>query len=126
MDSSLRILVIDDNRDAAGLLVLLLEQLGHAGRAAFNADSGIALAESFRPQVVFLDLILPDADGSKLPEVLREAAGSPACRVYALTAHESESDRARARQAGFDGYFLKPMAPARLYNILSASPAPIV
>jgi CheY-like chemotaxis protein len=103
-----RILVVDDNRDAAETLALLLEEVGDFRvRAAFDGIAAVAAIEHFTPDLALLDIGLPGMDGYTLARRLRELL--PGVRLVALTGYGREPDRARALEAGFDAHLVKPV-----------------
>jgi signal transduction histidine kinase len=108
-----RILVVDDNEDAATLLGDLLRSVGHDVRTAHDGVSGLELVARFEPDVAILDIGLPGMDGYELAAAIRERAANRT-RVMALTGYGQQQDVARAERAGFDAHFVKPVALARL------------
>ncbi|MBN1240426.1 MAG: response regulator [Gammaproteobacteria bacterium] len=116
----LRLLIIDDNEDLArGLAMYLKETSGHEVRLAHTGQRGIAEALTFQPDAVLLDIGLPDIDGYEVARRLREQAGLREVPLIAITGFSSESDRKRAESAGFDRYFVKPVAYDVLSEVLS-------
>jgi CheY-like chemotaxis protein len=110
-----RVLVIEDNRDAAESLCLLLKMWGHEVEVAMTGVDGLAAARRFVPAVVFCDLGLPGAlDGLAVARQLRAEALFAGLRLVALTGSSHEEDKARARAAGFDQHLTKPVDPAAL------------
>ena len=105
---SRRVLVVDDNADAAESLAALLELSGHSTRVANDGDEAVRMAHEFHPDIVFLDIGMPGKDGY---EVARELRASPHTReavLVALTGWGAKDDRARSRKAGFDHHLTKP------------------
>jgi signal transduction histidine kinase len=124
---SLRLLIIDDNEDlASGLAVYLTETSGHVVRLAHSGQRGIDEARRFNPDAVLLDIGLPDIDGYEVARRLREQVGLRSVPLIAITGFSSEADRKRAKRAGFDRYFVKPVPYDVLSAVLSAhcTPAP--
>ena len=117
--SQARVLVVDDSKNAALTLALLVESWGHQTRTAFDAPAALELAESWQPEVVLLDLGLPSMDGVEVGRLLRERLG-PSLVVFAVTGYGSEEHRERCRAQGFSGYFLKPVRAAELSAALSS------
>ena len=113
-----RILVADDNPDAAGSLAMLLELEGHDVRVAHLGRAALSLAETFRPDTVFLDIGMPDLSGYEVARLLRDASWTQSLRLIALTGWGQESDRLRAMEAGFDHHLVKPVDLKRLEEIL--------
>ncbi|CDS54281.1 Chemotaxis protein methyltransferase CheR [Polaromonas sp. CG9_12] len=104
-----KILVVDDNHDAASMLGELLRLLGHEVAVTFSGLDAIALAASFEPDIIFLDIGLPDLDGYAVARQLRARPDIGATTVLiALTGYGQSEDRARTREAGFDHHLVKP------------------
>jgi CheY-like chemotaxis protein len=104
-----RILVVDDNVDAATTLGELLSALGHEVVVRFDGKSALAEAASFAPEVLVLDIGLPDFDGYELARRLRAEPATAQARYLALTGYGQAHDRTLARAAGFDHHFVKPV-----------------
>ncbi|WP_205289321.1 hybrid sensor histidine kinase/response regulator [Lysobacter sp. TY2-98] len=115
---SLRILVVDDNRDSAETLGLLLETLEIDNRVVFDGRSALRAVESYRPTAVFLDIGMPGMDGYEVARRIRELAVDARPRLIALTGWSQLSDQARTREAGFDFHMSKPADFAELQRIL--------
>jgi PAS domain S-box-containing protein len=113
-----RILVVDDNVDAAASLELLLRSLGHETRVAHDGHAALRLTEEFSPDVVLLDIGLPGLDGYEVAQRLRELKKRRAFRVVAVTGWGQEADRKRAAEAGFDLHLVKPVELAELTRAL--------
>jgi PAS domain S-box-containing protein len=108
LDSGLRVLVVDDNIDAADTLSALLEMSGHAIRVANDGYQAIDAASAFLPQVVFLDIGLPGMNGYEVARKLREIPGMESSILVALTGWGTREDRERSSEAGFDHHLTKP------------------
>jgi CheY-like chemotaxis protein len=106
---SKRVLVVDDNADAAELLAEVLQTRGHATRVAYDAISALAMAARFAPEVALLDLGLPEMDGYELARRIRALPGSGGLRLIALTGYGQSNDRRRSSEAGFDDHLVKPV-----------------
>jgi DNA-binding response OmpR family regulator len=113
-----RVLVVDDNRDAATMLSILVRTLGHTTMTAFDGDSAIALAQEFKPEVVLLDLVMPDADGNDIALGIRSQPGLEECRIFIVSAHYSAEDRMRSLRTGCEEHYGKPLDPSILVGIL--------
>lgn len=109
-----RVLVVDDNEDAAESLALLLEAKGYVTRAAFDGFEGLAAVDEFKPDVVFLDIGMPKLDGLEVARRLRAKYPDSGLRIVALTGWGQADDRERTAQAGFDAHMVKPVAFATL------------
>ncbi|HYM27892.1 MAG TPA: ATP-binding protein [Steroidobacteraceae bacterium] len=105
----LRVLIVDDNADAAETVAMLLGLAGHAPRVAHSGEAALGCAEEFQPEVVLLDLGLPGLSGHEVARRLRRTARGP-LRLVALTGWGSDEDRRQAQAAGFDHHLVKPVA----------------
>jgi signal transduction histidine kinase len=115
-----RILVVDDNRDAAETLGLLLQVQGHEVRTAHDGAAALAvLAESYLPDVVLLDISLPGMDGYEVARRLRQNPALDTVLLVALTGYGNEEVRSQAQQAGFDHYMVKPLDLDALHALLA-------
>jgi signal transduction histidine kinase/CheY-like chemotaxis protein len=119
-----RIVVVDDNRDAASSLSVLLELMGHEVRVANDGESAIALVERFRPQFVLLDLGMPGIDGYETCRRIRSQPWGDAMAIIAVTGHGDEQEMQRSAAAGFDAHFVKPLTPESLERLLSGADSP--
>ncbi len=114
-----RVLVVDDNVDAANSLAMLLELDGHGTRVAHSGTHALAVVSEFAPDVVLLDIGLPDISGYEVARRVRAMQDLPTMpRLVALTGWGSEEDRQHAAEAGFDAHLLKPVDPAGLGSVL--------
>jgi signal transduction histidine kinase len=113
-----RILVVDDNRDAAITLSLLLKASGHETAMAYNAQKAIELASTFKPQIALLDIGLPGMNGLELASLLRQA--NPDIFLVAVSGYGQAEDRARTKAAGFDEHFVKPVRLDDLLEVLAS------
>jgi DNA-binding response OmpR family regulator len=113
-----RILIVDDNVDAAASLAEVLRLSGHEVRVAHDGAWALKDAQAFRPEFVFLDLGLPGMDGFQLARSLRREAGLESARLLALTGDGHAEAREEALLAGCDQFILKPMDPAFLDSLL--------
>jgi DNA-binding response OmpR family regulator len=102
-----RVLVVDDNEDAANSLATLLEVMGYEVRTAYDGPEAIEAADDFEPAVALLDIGLPRLSGYDIARHVRERRGREVLLV-AITGWGQEDDRRRAREAGFDHHFTKP------------------
>ncbi|HWC91036.1 MAG TPA: response regulator [Pirellulales bacterium] len=106
--AQLRVLVVDDNRDAADTLAMILRIYGYATCVAYDGLAALAQAASFQPNAMVLDLGLPGLDGYMLAERFRQMPAFAETMLIALTAYRGEEYRCRTQQAGFDHYLVKP------------------
>jgi CheY-like chemotaxis protein len=118
MSKARRVLLIDDNIDAAESLAQLLALSGHDARIAADGVRGIALAEDFRPEVVFCDLGLPGMSGFEVARALRSKPCGRDIVLAALTGYGQPGDRERTAQAGFDAHLVKPVDPSVIESFL--------
>jgi PAS domain S-box-containing protein len=104
-----KVLIVDDNTDAAELLADALSAMGHETRVAYDGPSGLDTAAGFRPDIAFLDIGLPAMDGYELARRIRSELDAPNLRLVALTGYGQASDRRKSSDAGFDGHMVKPI-----------------
>ncbi len=114
-----RILVVDDNRDSADSLSMLLSMAGHDARSAYDGPQALEEAERFRPHLMLLDLGLPDMDGYEVCRRIRLQPWGQAVRVAAVTGWGQDQDRAASRKAGFDDHLVKPVGYDALGTLLA-------
>ncbi|MFL6710649.1 MAG: response regulator [Massilia sp.] len=114
-----RVLVIDDNADAADTLVAILSLLGHDAVAAHSGPEGLRAAEAQHPDVIFLDIGMPGMNGFEVAVAMRQIAGLETVRIVALTAWRDDATRARARSAGFDLHLTKPTSIEVIEGIIT-------
>ena len=116
-----RVLVVDDDPDARGLMETLLGEAGAIVRCENTAADGFEAVTKFNPSVLVFDIELPGEDGYSLIRRVRDwQDGRPRIPAIALTAYARPEDRARALRAGFDGYLAKPVDPASLTTLVDA------
>jgi PAS domain S-box-containing protein len=114
-----RVLVVDDNLDAAETLAELLALSGHDVRTAHDGPAALEAAGRFRPEVVLLDIGLPGMDGCEVARRLRGQEGATRALLAALTGYGQEEDRLRSREAGFDTHLVKPVDPKALFALIA-------
>lgn len=114
-----RVLVIDDRPDAARTLEALVHEMGHRAAYALNGDAALNLAKALQPDVIFVDLVLPDIEGHDLIRDLRAMPGLERTMIYVVSAWGSPEIRRGSREAGADGHFVKPMDIALLERLLA-------
>jgi len=113
-----RVLVVDDNIDAAATLELLLKSLGHDTCAAYDGHQALRLADEFDPDVVLLDIGMPGLDGYEVARRLRALKRERPMRIVAITGWGQDADRRRSREAGFDVHLVKPVDPTLLTRVI--------
>ena len=105
-----RILVIEDNPDNMVLTVMLLESVGHTVLPAVDAEAGLTIARTERPDLILMDIQLPGMDGLQATALLKQDPVTRVIPVVALTALAMKGDEERIRAAGCDGYIAKPIS----------------
>jgi signal transduction histidine kinase/ActR/RegA family two-component response regulator len=115
-----RVLVVDDNADAANTLCSILKLFGHEVRCVYDGPSTLSAAESFRPDVILLDIGLPGMDGYEVARRLRADSAFHATTLIAVTGYGQGADRLQSQQAGFDQHLTKPIDADMLHNIISS------
>jgi CheY-like chemotaxis protein len=113
-----RILVVEDDIDSARSLTWILRDMGHEVEYAINGYVAIDIAEKLKPQFVLLDLALPGMNGFEVCRRLKRLPGLDGMRVIAVSAYAQEEYRQRSKEAGCDGYIVKPLDPAVLEMLL--------
>jgi CheY-like chemotaxis protein len=120
---SRRILVTDDNKDAARTLAQLLKHSGHVVETAFDGAEAIKKAESWRPEVMLLDLGMPEMNGYDVCRSIRQRPWGRGMQIVALTGWGQERDRQNTHEAGFDAHLVKPVDVGLLGEVLAESKA---
>ncbi len=118
-----RILVVDDNRDSASTLAILLRLMGNVTQTANDGLEAVEVASEFRPDVVLLDLGLPKLDGYEACRRIRQQPGGSDMVIVAVTGWDQDEDRVRTSEAGFDHHLVKPVDQATLAEILASVPS---
>ena len=119
---ALRVLVIDDNVDAADALCMCLQAMGHAARAAYSGNAGLRTAQALRPDVVFCDIGMPDLNGHEVAARLRQDPAHGTVRLVALTGWGSPKDRQVCSDSGFDAHLTKPASMDDINRVLASRP----
>ena len=114
-----RILVVDDNEDAAEMLSIVLRQSGYQTQSAYRGRSAIAAVDEWAPQVVILDIGLPDMNGYEVARQLRNGGGPEGLQLIALTGWGTHEDKRKAMDAGFDVHLTKPVDAVELQRVLA-------
>ena len=120
---SRRVLVVDDNEDAAAMLIEVLRDAGHVAEMAHDGPSALRLAATFAPEVALLDIGLPVMDGFELARQFRATPSLAATHLIAVTGYGQEHDRRQSAEAGFDAHLVKPVDIAQLTELVNRSPA---
>jgi two-component system, OmpR family, response regulator len=115
-----RVLCVDDNRDSADSAALLLGAMGFDAKACYDGASALALNESFRPGVCFIDLNMPGMDGDELAVRLRSGSGWRPILIVAVTAMSDEKSVARSEIAGFNLHLVKPVDAQKLLQVVNS------
>jgi PAS domain S-box-containing protein len=113
-----RVLVVDDNVDAASMLAALVRQLGHEVEIVHDGSAALQAAEGYRPEVILLDIGMPGMNGFEVARRLRELARIPAVRIVAVTGWGKAEDRERSLEAGFDMHLIKPVELSEIQRAL--------
>ncbi len=119
--SNLRILVVDDNRDAAGSLAMLLRSMGNEVQTAFDGEAAVVCAKHFAPDAVLCDIGLPNMNGYEACKLMKQEPKTKAVLYFAITGWGQEADRNKSRESGFDYHLVKPVDPQQIISLLSHS-----
>jgi PAS domain S-box-containing protein len=119
-----RVLVVDDNRDAAESLAMVLRTLGDEVRTAYDGLGAIEAAQKFQPEAVLLDLGMPRMSGFETARRMRDLPGGEKTLLVAITGWGQERDRQRTLEAGFDAHFVKPVDAAAIRDYMRSAEAP--
>ena len=116
-----RVLIVDDNLDAAETLAMMLEILGQETRQAHDGNKALTVANEFKPEVVFMDIGLPGISGHEAAARMRKDLGMTQAYMVALSGYGTEEDRRKSLYSGFDAHIVKPLDPAALPDILATA-----
>ncbi|WAS95108.1 PAS domain S-box protein [Nannocystis punicea] len=116
-----RVLVVDDNEDSALTMAMMLRLLGHQVQTAHDGHQALAAAESFRPDIILMDMGMPRLNGYDATRQIRAKPWGAAIRIIALTGWGQDSDRLRSKEAGCDLHLVKPVSLAELKKLLASS-----
>jgi len=117
-DRKRRILVIDDNHDAADTLSMMLKLKGNNVETQYDGYQGIAAAERFLPDIVVLDIGMPGLDGYQTCQLMRGTEWGKTIRIFALTGYGQPNDFQKSTDVGFDAHLLKPVDLAELLRLI--------
>lgn len=118
-EKSLRVLIVDDHRDGTRILAMLVKAWGHDCRVAFDGATGLESATDFQPDVVMLDLVMPEVNGIELTAKLRELACFKHCLIMAVTGCTDAGSKKQVEDAGANLFLIKPVSLAVLKTLLS-------
>jgi two-component system CheB/CheR fusion protein len=118
-----QVLVVDDNRDSAKTLALVLRIAGHQVEVAFTGPDALEVAQRQQPRVVLLDLAMPGMDGYKVAQALRERAETKDAFIIAISGYGPDEHRERSQAAGINLHLLKPVQNEQLLEILRSVPS---
>jgi CheY-like chemotaxis protein/uncharacterized protein YbcI len=121
----LRVLVVDDDRDGADTFGLLVEELGNQVHVTYGGTSALDVATVFRPDLMLIDLAMPDMDGCRLVTQFRQIPAFAQTQIVAITGHADEGHKSLAMKAGFDTVLFKPVALTEIRAVL-ASVVPVL
>src|SRR5262249_8911632 len=121
-----RMLVVDDSKDGADSLVLILEMLGAEVRVAYDGPSALEILNSYHPSVMLLDIGLPGMDGYELARRIRQRPDTGDAQLIALTGWGQAQDRERSAAAGFDRHLVKPLEIDELMTVLGRGPVRVL
>jgi len=116
-----RILVVDDSKDGADSLSVVLQMMGAHTQVAYDGTSALELVGTFHPSVVLLDIGMPDMDGHTVARRIRADAGNASIKLIAVTGWGTEAERRRCAEAGFDEHWVKPVEPATLKALVAGT-----
>lgn len=116
-----RVLIVDDNRDAAESLAMLVELLGNEAAVAYDGASALSMLDEYRPSLVLLDLTMPGMSGFEVARAVRARAAHAGVRLFALSGRSADETQAETRAAGFDGQVVKPVDLPTLTALLAGS-----
>jgi two-component system, chemotaxis family, CheB/CheR fusion protein len=114
-----KILVVEDNLDSGRSLVYLLRDMGQRVEFAINGYAAQEIARRFKPEIIILDIGLPDTDGYRLARAWKSDPEMKAAKIIALTAYGTEEHKRRSQDAGIDQHIVKPLDPKRLAELIA-------
>lgn len=120
IDKTLRVLIVDDNRDGADALGLLFEELGSQVHVTYGGTQAQAVATAFRPDLMLVDLVMPDMDGCGLVMRFRQIPAFAQTKIVAITGQKGEEHKSSAMKAGFDEVLFKPVALPEIKAVLAS------
>ena len=117
---SLRVLIVDDNRDGADALGLLVEALGHQVHVTYGGKQALDVATAFRPDLMLVDLLMPGMGGCEFTKHIRQIPSFAKTQIVAVTGQKDNEDKALAMRAGFNDYLVKPASLAEIQAVLDS------
>ena len=119
-NKTLRVLIVDDNRDGADALGLLIEALGHEVHVTYGGKQALAVATAFRADLMLVDLLMPDMGGCEFTKHIRQIPSFSKTKIVAVTGQKNNEDKALAMRAGFDDFLVKPASLTEIQEILDS------
>ncbi len=116
----LRVLIVDDNRDGADALGLLVEALGHEVHVTYGGKQALDVATAFRPDLMLVDLLMPDMGGCEFTKHIRQIPSFAKTKIVAVTGQKDNEDKALAMRAGFNNFLVKPASLADIRGVLDS------
>lgn len=120
IDKSVRVLIVDDNRDGADALGLLLEALGHQVHVTYGGAQALDVATTFQPDLICVDLLMPEMDGCSFVKRIRLVSDFAKVKIVAITGQKSDESKAQAMKAGFDDFLVKPASLDAIKQVLES------
>lgn|SRR5574340_503276 len=114
-----RVLLVEDHLDTVHSMAVMLKSMGHQVQFAINGFAAIDIARSFRPDFILLDIGLPDFKGDEIARQIRWEPGLEHTKIIAITGRSDDEAKERAMSAGCEGFFVKPLSPAALEELLA-------
>lgn len=118
-EKTLRVLVVDDHRDGADSLGLLVEELGHEAHVTYGGRQALEVATAVRPDLMLVDLAMPDLDGCALVKHFRQMPDFAHAKLDAITGYADEEHKTMAMKAGFDAVIFKPVTLTKIKAVLA-------
>ena len=122
-NKTLRVMIVDDNRDGADALGLLVEELGNQVHVTYGGTKALEVASAFRPDLMLIDLVMPEMDGCGLARRVRQIPAFAHTKIVACTGQKGEAHRSSAMKAGFDAVLFKPVALTEIKTVLASAEA---
>src|SRR5450631_2075518 len=119
-DKIVRVLVVDDNRDGADALGLLIEELGNQVHVTYGGTNALEVATAFRPDLMLVDLVMPGMDGCDLVMRFRQIPAFAQTKIVAITGQKGEEHKSSAMKAGFDAVLFKPAGLTEIKAVLAS------